>query len=184
MGGVFMFRHLGNTIYWDAMSWEAFVALVAVLAAGLVGWRQMRVLDRQVDVAALSVKEAVWDRRLVIYDTTKAYLSHIVLKGRVPGRGSALAKVSGRIPAGGDLALAFSQAVDRAQFLMSDATYRRLLDLQAKADRLADIHEDAGIFYEPSKSRLEAEAKDLREFIVGQSASVAAIFGEDLRLSA
>ncbi|MNT57997.1 hypothetical protein D3C72_1954080 [compost metagenome] len=67
---------------------------------------------------------------------------------------------------------------------MSDATYRRLLDLQAKADRLADIHEDAGIFYEPSKSRLEAEAKDLREFIVGQSASVAAIFGEDLRLSA
>lgn len=177
-----MFEHWGDTVYWDSMSWEAFAAIAAFIAAGFVGWRQVGIAKRQSEIQALELKAALWDRRMAIYDTTRSFLSHIALKGRVPGRGTALSKVSGRPPAGLDLASQFNQAVDRGQFLLSAESSRRLQSVQRTADRLADIHEDPGAFYEPQKSELEAEAKVLRAQLVEHYNAVAAIFGEDLVL--
>lgn len=177
-----MFDHWGNTIYWNALSWEAFAALAAIVAAGVVGFRQVGIASRQIKLQALDVRAALWDRRMVIYDTTREFLAHIVLKGRVPGRGSAFARVAGRKAPGGELGVAFSQAVDRGQFLLSSESYTRLVALRNRAERLAEIHEDAGIVYEPDKSRLEAEAKTLRAQIVHDYNHVASIFGDDLTL--
>ena len=178
-----MFEHWGRTIYWDSLSWEAFAAFAAFIAAGVVGWRQVGIARRQTDLLDLEVRTALWDRRMALYDTTREYLAHIVQKGRFPGRGSMFSKLSSRPVPGVPLALAFHQAVDRGQFLLSSESYARLLAVRDRSERLAEIHEDASALYEPEKTRLGLEAKTIRAALIENYNNVAEIFGRDLTLS-
>lgn len=174
-----MFSHWGQTIYWNTMSWEAFAAICAVIAAGWVGSRQIGITRKQTELQTLELKTALWDRRMAIYDTTRAYLAHIVLKGNVPGR-STMFGVTG---SGSELAIEFHQAVDRAQFLLSPEAYARLSNVRATAERLATLREDARRMYEPKDSKSKIETAEARAALIEAYNNVAAIFADDLKLN-
>ena len=177
-----MFEHWGNAIYWNQFSWEAFAALLAVLGAISVGWRQVGIQRKQVEIANLEVKAAVWKERLQVYDATRNYLAHIVTRGAVPGRLTLAASTRGGDVSAPEVAVAFMDALDRSQFLFQPAVRGRLEDLWRTAEELADIRGSADVLYEPTKTPAETRASVLRNKLVDQHAAVAAIFGDELML--
>lgn len=172
-----MIQHWGTSIYWDAMSWEAFAAIVAVIAAGIVGWRQAGISKRQAELQALDLKAALWDRRMAIYDATKSYLSYIVAEKRVPeqsGRG-----LNPRWEEEAAIANDFKHAVDRSRFLLSPEVFARLDRIKVTALRLSKIRSSGEVLY---NKELETEAAELRGSLEASHENIASIFGEDLIL--
>lgn len=170
-------------IYWDTFSWEAFVSGLAILVAGFVGFRQVGLQKRQSALEELALKSALWDRRMEIYDATAAYLGHIVLKGGVPGRTTAMSKAAGFGAPAAELAIDFDRAVQRSRLLLSPPAASRLADVQAKAMRLGDIREDSALMYGDNKEALQDEAQAIRASLITAYNDVSAIFGEDIRLT-
>lgn len=83
------------TIYWDQFTWEAFATLVAggAAVAGAVvvanrqhglAERQTEILARQAELSTLAIRADLFDRRMKVYETTREFLSKIVLHGTPP----------------------------------------------------------------------------------------------------
>lgn len=174
-----MFEHWGGTIYWDALTWEAAAAILAVIGAIIVGTVHGAVLRRQAELQSMANKVAVWKERLAVYDATRAYLGHVVTKASVPGRLTLAATITDQRVTAPETWAAFTTALDRAQFLFSRAVYERLEKLWRAAEALADERASADNFYSGDQS----EADRLRDEIVAAHADLAAVFGEELRLS-
>lgn len=179
-----MFDHWGDAIYWDQMTWEAFAAILAIVAAGIVGWRQVGIQKRQVEIAALTLTEAVWERRVLIYDATKAYLTHIAISSSVPGRHTLAATVTGGDVTAPAIAMAFAQAMERSRFLFRPAVHKTLNEVWRIAEALADLRADAERMYEADGGVNQTSSADLREKLMVYWRDVPAIFGDELSLTA
>lgn len=182
-----MFEHWGDAIYWDQFTWEAFAtllaALLAVAGAVAVGLRQVAIQQRQAEIADLEVRSTLWRERLAVYDATRAYLSHIVTKASVPGRQTPGGKMTSQPAVAMDVAQAFFTALDRSQFLFRPEVHRALDEVWRDAEKLADLRGSADIMYEPTKTPMEKRAAELRKKLVDRHANVAAIFGDELKLT-
>jgi hypothetical protein len=84
-------------IYWSTFSWEAFATLTTGLVAvvGAVGValgqmkissRQTEILSRQAASAEAAIRVELFERRLVVYEATKALLAHIMTHANAPTR--------------------------------------------------------------------------------------------------
>lgn len=178
-----IFQHWGDTIYWDRLSWEAFAALMAVLAAGVVGWRQVGIQQRQVEIAALEVATTLWGERLKVYDATSRYLSHIMTHSSVPGRMTLAANVYSKDVSAPEIALDFMNGLDRSRFLFRAPVRAELERIYRLAEELADIIGSADILYEPGKTTMPKRAAAIRSELGQVYANVAGLFGDELQLT-
>jgi hypothetical protein len=55
------------SIHWETFSWEAFATLTAVIAAGWVGWNQVKIQRRQTIFVEYDLKIQLLDKRPQIY---------------------------------------------------------------------------------------------------------------------
>lgn len=83
-----------------------------------------------------------------------------------------------------EIAEAFNTALDRSQFLFQRNVHAELRMISQEADQLATLRASADIMYEPTRGPMEAKAAVLRQSLVERHKNVAAIFGDELKLSA
>lgn len=92
-----MFEHWGNTIYWDSLSWEAFMTLLvgiaAVAGAVYVGRKQIKIQKAQADIQRqqtelqqLELRRLLFDLRRPVYEATREWLVFILQTGHIPNR--------------------------------------------------------------------------------------------------
>ncbi|WP_313573516.1 hypothetical protein [Brevundimonas sp.] len=174
----------GDTVDFTQLTWEAVVAFVAVIAAFFVGLRQADIQKRQAQIADVQARATLWQARLDVYDATRAYLSYIALKGAVPGRQTAAASMTHGALTAPEIGEAFNTALDRSQFLFQRNVHAELRTIAEEADQLATLRASPDIFYEPTKGPMESKAAALRQLLVERHKNVAAIFGDELKLSA
>lgn len=99
----------------EPITWEAFATLVAggaaVAGAVFVGLKQMAILDRQVGLADLAIREATFDRRFKVYEAASEYLMHMSGAASAPPY---------------ELERAFKDAKSKARFLFGPSVLRLL----------------------------------------------------------
>ena len=178
-----MFEHWGGAIYWDTMTWEAFVAMLAVGAAALVGFRQVGIQRRQAEIEALTVRIALREERLKVYDATRRFIGNILTTGRVPGRQTLAASMAGGDVAQPEVAIDFYDAMDRARFLFAPAVRATLVGIYELAMELGDIRASPDTFYEASDGRSRTRAQEIRDELSRIYGDVAGIFGNELMLT-
>jgi len=83
-----------------------------------------------------------------------------------------------------EIAEAFNTALDRSQFLFQRNVHAELRMIAQEADQLAILRASEDIMYEPTRGPMEAKAAVLRQLLVERHKNVAAIFGDELKLSA
>lgn len=82
-------------IEWTKFDWQSFstlmAGLMALVAALIIGRRQLRLLDaqtsilsKQVDTDRLRLRHELFERRLAVFTATQDLLRHIIAKGDVP----------------------------------------------------------------------------------------------------
>ncbi|GEM_PF-5573000 len=173
----------GDTVDFTELTWEAVAAFVAVIAAFIVGLRQADIQKRQAQIADVQARATLWQARLDVYDATRAYLSYIALKGAVPGRQTLAASMTHGAVTAPEIAEAFNTALDRSQFLFRRSVHDELTMIAQEADQLATLRASADIHYDPTTGPIEAKAAALRQSLVERHQNVAAIFGDELKLS-
>lgn len=125
------------TIYWSAFTWEAFATLftglMAVSAAYQVGIHQLAIMAKQTDIAGrqveletLKLRSDLFDRRVLVYESTHRWLADIVRTAATPT---------------GDLRIEYLRAMDKAKFLYRPAVHKRLWELWELGARLT-LHHD------------------------------------------
>ncbi len=126
-------------IEWAALSWEAFATLAtglaAVLAAGIIGFRQSQIQDRQVALQEQELKVSLLEERLGVYDAVHNFLSYTLTRGR---------------PADGNFERDFRLAMVKARFLFSDELNIFLKEIWSK-------HCDLGLHQTLSKRNNTAD---------------------------
>lgn len=177
-----MFEHWGEAIYWRQMTWEAFAALVAIVAAGFVGWRQVGVQHRQTEIQALGIKVALREERLKAYDATRFFIGHILRSGAVPGRKTLANNMNGGPVTLPQVAIDFYDAMDRSRFLFAPETRAALDRIYALAMELGDLRGSADTFYEDDKGVRHTRSQDIRNQLAEIYMDVAALFGDELNL--
>lgn len=187
------------TIYWDAMTWEAAAGFSAVLAAGVVGWRQMaiqgeqariqrdqtRIQKQALDLEHLKVRAELFDRRMVVYEATREWLDFIAIHGRTP-----LSLDMDQIESAEQrthevgISSRFLAARDQSRFLFSETVWQALCDLWRKGSihtrlqrRLSHLtsREDPHVVLEQMDETLDRIA-DVDTRLVD-------IFGDEIRLT-
>jgi hypothetical protein len=77
-------------VYWSEFSWEAFATLAtglaAVVAAYLIGRRQVQIQQAQTYLQERSLRFQLLDRRYSVFDRAEALLLEIVRTGHGPSR--------------------------------------------------------------------------------------------------
>ena len=105
-------------------------------------------------------------------------------KDAVPGRQTLAASMTHVTPTAPEIAEAFNTALDRSQFLFQRNVHAELRMIAQEADQLAILRASEDIMYEPTRGPMEAKAAVLRQLLVERHKNVAAIFGDELKLSA
>lgn len=97
------------SIDWASFSWEAFATLAtglaAVIAAGIIGFRQSQIHDRQVALQEQELKVSLLEERLSVYDSVHDFFGYTLTHGR---------------PADGSYERNYQMAMVKARFLFSD----------------------------------------------------------------
>ena len=125
-------------IDWFAFTWEAFATLVtggfAVVAAYLIGRKQMAILARQADIQAkqvelqsLQLRANLFDRRIKVYDATFEWLRVIAAQGYMPGDHELTT------PETREIEFAFYRAIYASQLLFGRGIYDKLETLRQRA---------------------------------------------------
>lgn len=182
------------------ISWEAFATLAtgiaAVIAAAFVGLRQAKILERQVEIQEaqtaiqdrqvailerqlgvenLRVRHDLFDERMRVYESFRAWLSDILVTGRVPPSGSALE-------------VGMADALDRSRFLFGPDVHPALervrklsVSLEAHHNRPSWQRIDIGL---PGRGPArDYEGARLMNDLKAAHASLSDIFGREMGLS-
>lgn len=180
------------------------VGLAAVLAAGIVGWRQATILAAQndiqkaqagiasasleiakatLDLEKLKVKSDLFERRLEVYEATQDYLAYIVRHAEIPGSGRGEGKTAAARQESNELRNDYVQAMDKSKFLFRPTVYGNLNAIWKDANKL-NLHNvriergdgDRG-------QRVESVTELLMKF-AGLLENLSPVFGDELRLGA
>lgn len=177
-----MFEHWGDTIYWDRLSWEAFVATLAVLAAGIVGWRQAGVVKEQAKLQQLALRHGLFERRHSVYHAARAWLGFVVAQGTIPNRQ----------PDGEDrpqpewtthqaLEREFLDGLDMSRFVFRPAVFEELHNLWLAGNQL-HYHRVAARKRDENAEMHRKNEATVFATISENYRNIAAVFGEELRL--
>jgi hypothetical protein len=169
-------------IVWTDFTWEAFATLVtglsAVAAATFVGLRQVgiasrqsQILDRQVALADLGLREKLFERRFAIYEATKIYLLHIVQHADEPNA---------------DTKRAFQVALNEAEFLFSADVHARLTSLWKDAEKFFYYHRQSRHIFDTAGHYGDFPGKEHALLVVFSDhlLKLGEFFGDELKLSA
>lgn len=118
------------SVAWNEFSWEAFATLTtglgAVAAAAWVGLRQTsisnqqtKILDRQTQLAELTLKQELFDRRAKIYNSVQDFIAYEVTND----------------PVGHTVPQDYYLAVNTARFLFSPEVTTRLSEVSDKIEQ-------------------------------------------------
>lgn len=121
---------------WLPFTWEAFATLVtglaAVTGAVILGRRQTKISERQIEILAqqtrlseLTLRSDLFDRRMEVYEGVRGYLSHIVTYAAPPDK---------------ELEQKFLAAASAARFLFSAGVDQRIDELWKKANAFRALH--------------------------------------------
>ena len=109
-------------IAWGEFSWESFSTLAAgggaILGAVIVGIRQTKILDRQVNLERMKLRVELFDRRIVVYEATIKWLQEFWRKGDAPE---------------GAVQTEFVWAIEKSKFLFRPEISTTLSDWLVKA---------------------------------------------------
>lgn len=181
----------------DYLSWEAFATFVAVIAAFVVGLRQVGIATRQTaiqteqitiqnrlaDIEELKLRQALFDDRFEVYEATRAFLAHIVAHASVPG----LAKTDNAELRESDRLLQqrFIEEIDRASFLFRPSVKKHLTQLWQTAVQI-NFHQKMQTDRngrEDYQKHVDGEFAQMK-LLQQAHADLASIFGDELTLSA
>lgn len=126
------------------MTWEAAAGFSAVVAAGVVGLRQMAILTEQaaiqrdqagiqkqaLDLEHLKVRTELFDRRMVVYEAAREWIDFVAMHGRAP-LSLAQDQILSEDQRNEEVAIAsrFLAARDQSRFLFSPAVFKALCEL-------------------------------------------------------
>lgn len=121
------------------LSWEAVAAVFAVAAATFVGFRQIALSEKLQTLQNLTLKEALFERRVVVYDATREMLHELIVTAKFPETS---------FPN-------FVDQIDRAKLLFPRPVYERLRALQSEMadfgyviDSMTSNYENGGSYGE------------------------------------
>lgn len=164
-------------------------AVAAVVAAFIVGHRQIEIIRRQVEIAdqalrleALKVRVEVFDKRMSVYERTRDFLEFWVVHDRIAG----YPKVKGEGTPVEEMTVRrdFIAAMQESQFLFQPSVHKRLRELFALSKKL---HSNQRAMHTPlgTPGREEAFEKDerLSEDLQEIHSDLPSLFGDELNLS-
>lgn len=168
-------------IDWSSFSWEAFATLVtgvsAVVAAGIVGWRQVaisdrqtRILERQVDLDELSFRSALYEKRFAVYQATQNYLSAVLTHGKKPSAG---------------VESAFLASIDGSKFLFGPVVEGELKEIYRAGHALLAHNTLSEAELKQTGAYPEGAPERETELVTALRAkwdNLGTVFGDDLRL--
>lgn len=168
------------SVIWCGLTWEAFATLVtgllAVASAAVIGGFQLRlfaqqssILDRQVRLQELSVREALFDRRMEVYSAALEFLEAVLRSGELSFQGR------------------FEEAMAKAAFLFRPEVHEGLEAALLTARGYSYARERRRTFPEgwesgPTPQALIDEEKVAHARLMEVYANLQGLFGEEIRL--
>lgn len=191
-----MFEHWGRSIYWDAMTWEAFATLAAglaaVIGATLVGLRQMAISKRQVALQQLELRRLLYDLRRPIYDATRRWLSFILQTGHIPNRPGAPDQVQldrrvigareAELERQAKLEGEFLQAIEDSRFVFGPEVFSSLENLWVQGNEMHYHRVSQRAINADRQRHIDEEAR-LHRWFVDAIKDLANVFGDELKVS-
>jgi hypothetical protein len=170
-------------IAWREFSWEAFATLVAgilaVIAAGVIGWRQSQIskrqaeiLDGQLQLERQRHKAELFEKRFAVYEATRKILQNLMKHANEPED---------------EFKRAYLVAIDQSKFLFRhdvyeslDRLWRDICMFSANKAQMTHNFETIGTYGQAEIDRNQAY---LLAFM-NQLDNLSDLFGDELRLGA
>jgi len=179
----------GDTIDFTRLTWEAFAAFIAVIAAALVGWRQVGIQKRQAAMQHLELRRLLFDQRLPVYLATQAWLGLVLETGSIPSMPRSLnlkgltqeARIK-EVDRQISIDRAFVEALEMSRFVFSPHVFEALEELWLKGNQL-HFHQASQVTEGKERDRhIDAEFR-LHKWFADRHANLAAVFGDELKVS-
>ena len=168
----------------------AFVAgLAAVIGAIVVGLRQAAILRAQADLSGKAIEIEImktridlFERRMKVYEGTRAFVRAIVTTGRMPGMNEKLTDDADR--KSHEVMQDFVDAMNASRFLFEPSIYAKLDALWERAAEMESHQSESGDGQSSQAARQIARksAAELRKIFTAQFSNLPELFGEELRL--
>ncbi len=182
-----MFEHLGNTIYWNAFTWEAFAALVtggvAVYAAYRIGQRQSKIIERQVLLQHLTLRHELFDRRFAVYQAALDWLRFIAQTATMPNRppGEGRNRPQDEWARQAALERTFLEALDLSRFIFRAEVFRALNKIWEQGNQLYYHQRSKRDDGDNSQIHIDNENKTLTT-LTDTFSNLRDVFGDELQL--
>lgn len=172
------------SVIWCGLSWEAFATLftgvLAVLAAVVVGRQQIGIsakqtdiLDRQVRLQEMSLREALFERRMAVFNVVQLFLADVLRDGVIRrSLESRFLEALGQIP------LLFRPQVQEGVM----AAYGTAKELNALQDQIRAA--EAGSEFPSTPDHLREAEHAARVALAAAVTKLAETFGDEIRLGA
>ncbi len=145
---------------------QAVAAVLAVVGAIVVGWRQIGVSQRQTALQEFQLRESLFDRRVEVFEDVQSLFSEVLREGK---------------PAGHESTRQFIRAKQRARFLFSrsvneylDSVWAHHCDLSMHQSMQKGDYGDDG---DKSVETIKAYHQELKWF-ANEGANLVVRFGE------
>lgn len=152
------------------LSWEAIATMLAVAAATFVGLRQISLSAKLQNLQNLTLKEALFERRIAVYDATREMLRELIETARFPEKSFPY----------------FVDQIDRAKLLFPRPVYERLRVLQSEMADFGYVIDTMTSNYQSSGSYGEAQVDEkwstLNRMAVLHG-KLDEIFGDEIKLT-
>lgn len=178
-------------IDWTGLSWEAFATLasglLAVIAAVIVGLRQVaiqreqvavaarqtEILDRQTALAELTLRHELFEKRYAVYAAANNLLFKAVQNGEW-------------VSYNDEVRATFAAAMDKAKFLFRPSVSAALQEIWGKVNEGTRIHTEMKALYDRERHYgpdLPQQSYDCAIWISERYLKLSDVFGDELKLS-
>ncbi|MFN4184517.1 MAG: hypothetical protein ACK4M6_06995 [Hyphomonas sp.] len=149
------------SVAWCSFSWEAFATIFtgvfAVVAASVVGIRQVGIQTKLVDLEKLKVEVELFDRRLRVYEAAVAWFKAFIADGLAPA---------------GQVHSDFWEAIQKSKFLFRSEV----------SDRLAEYLDDGVRHRIHTGANRHNEALEIAQRLIAASNGLHDLFGAEMKL--
>ena len=176
-----------------AIMWAALIgvagALAALIAAFIVGRRQIEIVGRQVEIAdqalrleALKVRVEVFDKRVSVYERTRSFLEFWSMHDRIAGYAK---ERGGKVPVEEmRVRRDFILAMHESQFLFRPSVHERLRDMFAVAKKLHQSQRKMELpLGSPGREEAFENFEKLSEKLQEVQVNLPRLFGDEMNLS-